>query len=204
VPNRGEAVTDAEIMARSRTDPSCFALVFDRYFATIHRYVARRAGTHVADDLAGEVFRIAFERRDTFDPQQDSARPWLYGIATNLLHGQRRAEERRLRALERAVAESLVPVAVDAFDHAGERVDAMAAAARIAWSMAQLPPVDRDTLTLFAVEGLTYFEVAGALAVRVGTVRSRIHRARCRLRELLRADGQRENDWSDAEAHGSG
>lgn len=197
-------MTDAALMTLARTDPACFALVFDRYFVTIHRYLACRVGPDLADDLAGEVFRVAFERRYAFDPQRLSARPWLYGIATNLLHGERRSEERRLRALQRAVAAACVPLGVDAFEQTGDRVDAEAAVASIGAAVGQLTGGDRDALVLFAVEGLTYAEVAAALTIPVGTVRSRISRARSRLRELLTASGQQLSDCPDAEERRDG
>lgn len=197
-------MTDAALVALARTDPGFFALVFDRYFVTIHRYLARRVGPDLADDLAGDVFRVAFERRDAFDPQRDSARPWLYGIATNLLHGERRSEERRLRALQRAAAAACVPLGVDAFDRVTERVDAEAVVASIGTAVGQLTQGDRDALVLFAVEGLTYPEVAAALTIPVGTVRSRISRARSRLRELLAGSGQQLSDCPDVEERRDG
>jgi RNA polymerase sigma factor (sigma-70 family) len=134
-----------------------------------------------------------------FDPQRESARPWLYGIATNLLHAERRSEDRRLRAFQRAAATACVPLGVDAFERASERVDAEAAVASIGPAVGQLTQGERDALILFAVEGLTYPEVAAALTIPVGTVRSRISRARSRLRELLVASGQQLSDWPDAE-----
>lgn len=197
-------MTDAALVALARTDPGCFALVFDRHFVTIHRYLARRVGPDLADDLAGDVFRVAFERRDSFDPQRESARPWLYGIATNLLHGERRTEERRLRALQRAAAAASVPLGVDAFDRACEHVDAEARVESIRAAVGQLTRRDRDALILFAVEGLTYLEVASALAIPVGTVRSRISRARSRLRELLAPSGQQLSDRPDAKESRNG
>lgn len=199
-----EVLTDAAVIALAQADPRCFTLVFDRHFVTIHRYLARRIGSDVADDLAGDVFRVAFERRDAYDPQRESARPWLYGIATNLLHGQRRTEGRRLRALQRAATSACVPTGVDAIERTVERVDAEAVSGRIASAVAQLPQGDRDALVLFAVEGLTYPEVAAALTIPVGTVRSRISRARSRLRELLDTSGQQLSDWPEAEERRDG
>jgi RNA polymerase sigma-70 factor (ECF subfamily) len=191
--------TDAELIGRSQADPRWFAMVFDRHFNTIHRYLARRVGPDRADDLTGEVFRIAFQRREAFDLKRDGARPWLYGIATNLLHAERRQEERRLRAMQRLTTAVCVPLGIDQFDQADRRVDAAAAAAAVAFAVGQLAEVDRDALVLYGVEGLTYTEVAGALAVPIGTVRSRISRARLRLRELLEVTGQQVIDWSEAE-----
>lgn len=197
-------MSDAELIVRSRADARLFALIFDRHFVTIHRYLVHRVGPDVADDLAGEVFRIAFERRDIFDAQQVHARPWLYGIATNLLHGARRSEHRRLRALQRTSAATRVQPSEDPFERAIERVDAEVMATRLASAVADLTAADRDALVLFAVEGLTYREVAAALAVPIGTVRSRISRARYQLRELLDAGGQQRSDWPEAEETCSG
>lgn len=194
-----EPVADAELIVRARSQPRWFSVIFDRHFITIHRYLSRRVGSDVADDLAGEVFRVAFERRDLFDSQYDNARPWLYGIATNLVHRERRSEQRRLRALQRLASRAAVPVGDDAFDLANERVDAVAVAQSAAYALTRLPDADRDALVLFAVEGLSYAEVADALGIPIGTVRSRISRARVRLRELLNASGQQGVVWSEAE-----
>jgi RNA polymerase sigma factor (sigma-70 family) len=194
-----EPGSDAEVMVRARAEPRWFAVVFDRHFLTIHRYLSCRVGSESADDLAGEVFRVAFERRDSFDPVGDSARPWLYGIATNLVHRERRSEGRRLRAFHRLAARPSVPAREDSFELVDERLDAEAAARTVALAVTRLPHADRDALVLFAVEGLTYSEVAAALAIPIGTVRSRISRARLRLRELLDDSGQQEVVWIKAE-----
>lgn len=194
-----ESITDADLIERARSQPQWFSVIFDRHFTVIHRYLSRRVGSTVADDLAGEVFRIAFERRESFDTYYDSARPWLYGIATHLVHRERRSEQRRLRALQRFASRAAVPAADDAFDLANERVDAVAAARSAACALTRLPDADRDALLLFAVEGLTYDEVAAALGIPIGTVRSRISRARLRLRELLNASGQQRDVWTEAE-----
>lgn len=192
-----EGMADAEVMTRAREEPRWFGVVFDRHFVTIHRYLARRVGAS-ADDLAGEVFRVAFERRASFDSSAfDSARPWLYGIATNLVHRDRRTEERRLRALQRVAARTRS--CEDWFDLVDERLDADAAMQSVARAFGRLPDADRDALVLFAVEGLSYNEVAAALDIPVGTVRSRISRARLRLRELLGASGQQEVVSPEAE-----
>ena len=83
---------DAEVIARSRTEPGAFAAVYDRHAEPLFRYLIRRVGRDTADELLGDVFRLAFERREVFDPSVNTnARPWLYGIATNLLARHRRA-----------------------------------------------------------------------------------------------------------------
>ncbi len=188
--------TDAQVMKAARVDPTVFDVIFDRHFVTIYRYLERRIGDDGADDLAGEVFRIAFERRDRFDTAWDSALPWLYGIATNLLRTRRRSEHRALNALRRATVMAQVVNVDDAYDRVTESLEAATQVDQIGPVLQQLSDGDRDALLLFAVEELSYSEVAIALSIPVGTVRSRINRARRQLRELLAANGQ-EHDIPD-------
>ena len=96
--------TDAAAIRRSLAHPAAFADVFDRHFVAVHRYVHRRAGRDIADELTGETFRVAFQARVHWSRMTPDARPWLLGIATNLLRRHRRTEERRLRALAAALA----------------------------------------------------------------------------------------------------
>ncbi len=180
---RGSAVaTDAAVIASSRQEPEQFAVLFDRHAPHIYRYLARRAGRQVADDLVAETFLTAFAKRDRYDIGHPDARPWLYGIATNLVGQQRRDEARQYRILQAAAAEPEVP------GHA-ERVAADVTAQAIRTlldaALAALPAGDRDVLLLIAWEQLTYKEVSQALAIPVGTVRSRLHRARTKVREAL-------------------
>jgi RNA polymerase sigma factor (sigma-70 family) len=159
-----------------------FAALFDRHAPYIHRYLARRLGDQTADDLVAETFLTAFRRRGSFRPDQRDARPWLYGIATRLVAQHRRDEVRRLR-LHR-----VVPAELDTSCHA-DRVaaDVTAAALRdvLTSAMADLADGDRDVLLLIVQEELTYEQVADALDIPVGTVRSRLHRARTVLRAAL-------------------
>src|SRR5262245_26117325 len=98
------APSDAEVIGRSLGEPEAFGLIYDRHAATVLRFLGRRAGARVAEGLVGELFRIAFERRKTFDASRATALPWLYGIGSNLLLKHRRAEARRLRGGGRMVA----------------------------------------------------------------------------------------------------
>jgi RNA polymerase sigma-70 factor (ECF subfamily) len=177
-----EARSDAELLTRAVTEPELFGVIFDRHFATIHRYLERRIGRDGADELAGEVFRIAFEQRGRFRPVHESALPWLYGLATNLMLKRWRGERREARAVERLGAASRNGDGPDVHD---DRIAATTARARLLAALAELPQGDRDVLVLVAWEELTYEEVAAALDIPVGTVRSRLNRARTRLRELL-------------------
>jgi RNA polymerase sigma factor (sigma-70 family) len=180
---RGSAVaTDAAVIASSWPEPERFAVLFDRHAPHIYRYLARRAGRQVADDLVAETFLAAFAKRDRYDLGHADARPWLYGIATNLVGQQRRNDARQYRITQAATAEPEVP------GHA-ERVaaDVTAQAMRplLDAALAGLPAGDRDVLLLIACEQLTYQEVSRALAIPVGTVRSRLHRARTKVRQAL-------------------
>lgn len=175
--------SDAEILARASTEPELFGILFDRHFATIHRYLERRIGRDGADELAAEVFRIAFERRARFRALHESALPWLYGLATNLTLKRWRGERRHLRALARASNEWRD--VLDDVDGADERVAAQALGGRLLDALASLHERDRDVLVLVVWEELSYEEIAAALDIPVGTVRSRLNRARRTLRELL-------------------
>jgi RNA polymerase sigma factor (sigma-70 family) len=180
--------SDAAVISASIEEPAAFAAVFERHFPAIHGYLRRRVGHNLAEDLAGQVFTIAFDRRATFVPAHDTARPWLLGIATNLVHRHLRDEERKTRAVEALFHRTMA--AADPFGDVDSRLDAIATAAGVRGALAGLPVADRDALVLFAVEGLSYEDVATALGTPIGTVRSRIHRARSRLRAIDPASGK--------------
>src|SRR5438067_2305906 len=93
---------DADAIQASIGRPSAFLAIFERHYEVIARYLRRRLDPVLADELAAEVFDVAFSRREAYDPSQPDARPWLYGIAASLLRSHVRAEERELRELARA------------------------------------------------------------------------------------------------------
>lgn len=164
-----------------------FAAVFDRHYDAVHRYLARRVGSDLADDLAAETFTSAFDVRHRYDAAHPDARPWLFGIATNLLRHHHRGEARRLRAYARLDR----PADPDGgFGGVEARLDAGLAGPAIADALTRLSAGDRDVLLLFAWADLRYEEIAVALRIPIGTVRSRLHRARRRVRELLGDSGQ--------------
>jgi len=174
--------SDGAVIAASLREPGAFGVIFDRHGSTLLRFLARRVDPAEAEDLLGEVFRIAFERRPAFDRSRDSARPWLYGIAANLVAKHYRSETRRLRALARAGA-ARVPDE-DPAERAVAAADAGVRWARVVDAIGVLPEAERQVLLLFAWEELSYEEIATALGVPVGTVRSRLSRARGRLTAL--------------------
>jgi RNA polymerase sigma factor (sigma-70 family) len=180
------AANDAAVIESSWREPERFADLFDRHAPHIHRYLARRAGRQIADDLVAETFLAAFAKRDRYDLRYPDARPWLYGIATNLVGQHHRDEVRQYRIRQAAMAEPEVP------GHAARvAADVTARAVRplLAQALAALPAGDRDVLLLIAWEQLTYQEVSRALGIPVGTVRSRLHRARSNVREVLAGTG---------------
>lgn len=165
---------DGEAMAGSVADPELFMVVFERHYAAIARYLARRLPPDVAADLASETFVRAFAARARFEPSRDDALPFLYGIAANLIRRHRRSEERMLRAYARAGAAASARETAELSDTA-----ALAAVLR------ELRPVEREVLLLYAWAGLDYEQIAQALEIPVGTVRSRLSRTRRRLRERV-------------------
>jgi RNA polymerase sigma factor (sigma-70 family) len=179
--SRAEA-DDAAVIGRSRQEPEAFAEIFRRYAPDIKRYVTRRLGTEAAEDVVAETFLTAFRQRDGYDLARPNARPWLYGIATNLMGRYVRTEVRQLRVLERTGVD---PVLASFTERSDERLSAEAYGPTLAGALAALSNGHRDALLLVVWGDLTYPEVAQALGVRVGTVRSRVSRARKRLRRDL-------------------
>jgi RNA polymerase sigma factor (sigma-70 family) len=179
---RSAAADDAAVIESSRREPERFAVLFDRHAPHIHRYLARRAGREVADDLVAETFLTAFAKRDRYDLSYTDARPWLYGIATNLVGQHRRDEARQYRIRQVATAE---PEMAGHAERVAADVTAQAMRPVLSAALAGLPDGDRDVLLLIAWEQLTYPEVSRALAIPVGTVRSRLHRARTKVRQAL-------------------
>ncbi|SCG57514.1 RNA polymerase sigma-70 factor, ECF subfamily [Micromonospora echinaurantiaca] len=174
-------VADDVLIRESIREPERFAPLFDRHAAAVHRYLARRIG-EPADDLLSETFLVAFRRRASYRPMQLDVRPWLFGIATKVLQRHVRKEERRYRALARA---RLLEASSRTDDPPDDRLDAQALRAELAAALAALKPADRDVLLLLAWAQLSYAEIAAALDIPIGTVRSRINRARRLTRAAL-------------------
>jgi RNA polymerase sigma-70 factor, ECF subfamily len=173
---------DAALIERSWWEPEAFAHLYDRHAVLIHRYAGRRLGDQMADDVVAETFLAAFRRRKRYDLRRRDARPWLYGIAANVIGKYRRAEVRMLRAFARTGAD---PVTHGHSDRIDSRVSAAAVQRDLAAALAGLPAGDRDVLLLIAWADLSYEETAAALRIPVGTVRSRMNRARRKVREAL-------------------
>jgi RNA polymerase sigma-70 factor (ECF subfamily) len=180
-------VADAALIERSWREPDRFAEIFDRYYGEVHGYAARRlGGGGLADDIAAETFLIAFDRRRSYDVTRPDARPWLYGIASNLISRHRRAEVRQYRALARVGGADSPEGPTDGLaERVSVRLDAEALRGRLAAALAEIADADRDVLLLVAWAQLSCEEAAQALGIPAGTARSRLHRARKKTRAAL-------------------
>lgn len=182
------SVDDARLIEGSLVDPAAFAGLYDRHAPALGAYLIRRVGSADGETLLGELFRIAFESRDRYQLDRADARPWLYGIAANLVMKHFRTEGRHRRAMERlAIRRDTSPP----FDE--QVVGDMAAVEmwpRVAAAINELPERDREVILLYAWEKLSYAEIGEALDIPTGTVRSRINRVRAALRELVVDDGK--------------
>lgn len=186
--------TDGQALGDSVADPESFRVIFSRYHAPMFGYVARRVGAVAAADVTSEVFLRAFRLRERFDPSRTSCRAWLYAIATNVI-GDHLRRERRRRRHPFAVAGSTAG-GTDAFEDADDRIDATMLAPHLQEALGFLRAADREVLLLYALSGLSYQDIAEALRIPIGTVRSRLSRARRQVRARVPEvdgpqDGQR-------------
>lgn len=185
------ACTDAAIIGRSVADSQSFSLIVERHATSVFRYLASRVDRTISEDLLADVFEVAFETRRRYDPRYENALPWLLGIANNQVRHHRRSQMRhasmvrRVTQLQRRGNET--SGAIDVVATSAELHDEMECVRR---GLAALNDRHRQVLVLSAGLGLSYEDIAQALDIRIGTVRSRLSRARQRLRELLEADGQ--------------
>ena len=186
-----EGCTDAAVISRSINDPESFTLIIERHATSIFRYLVSRVDRSTSEDLLADVFAAAFQARNRYDTRYENALPWLLGIATNVIRHHRRSEVRhasmvrRVTQLHRRTNET--SEAIDAVATTAELDDEMQCVRR---ALAGLNDRHRQVLVLSAGLGLSYEDIAQTLGIRIGTVRSRLSRARRRLRELLEADGQ--------------
>ncbi|GAA4601178.1 RNA polymerase sigma-70 factor (ECF subfamily) [Actinoplanes octamycinicus] len=184
---RTDCDTDARLIEEASQAPERFTALFDRHHQAIYAYVARRLGPDLAEDVASETFLIAFDRRQTFDAEHGEVRPWLFGIASNLVARHVRAETRRYKALARAGGQDR-GTEYGLIDGVAGRLDAAAVRGRLAEALRRLPEPVRAVLLLVAWAGLNQQEAAAALGIPAGTARSRLHRARQAMREALGAE----------------
>jgi len=181
-PDRAGPLPDCEVIALSLDEPEQFAVLYERHSAVLYRYAYRRLGEESAEDVVASAFLAAFQARHRYDRARPEARPWLFGILTKEIARRRRGEAARYRALARSAVDGPV-------DGLAEQVvadvGAQAARGELAAALARLSAGDRNTLLIIAWGGLSYEEAALALEIPVGTVRSRLNRARRKMRDAL-------------------
>lgn len=164
-------------------ESSAFAELFDAYARAVYNHAFRlTADWSTAEDVMAATFLEAWRLRDRVDPEGGSLRPWLLGIATNTARNQSRSN-RRYRQAAQAAAAAELSVPDHAEDVAG-RVDDRRRLATALTALAALRPPEREVLALCLGEGLDYEAAAEALGIPVGTVASRLSRARKKLRTL--------------------
>lgn len=179
---RRASPSDAELLRTAASEPAAFETVFLRHVAAIQRYIGGRVAADTVEDLVSETFTVAYDRRGCYRHEYPDARPWLFGIATNIMRRHHRTERTRFHAYRR------IPLgqAEDGPEStAAALVDARSARTVLLAALTQVQRGDRDALLLMAWAELSYEEISRALEIPLGTVRSRINRARRCLRELL-------------------
>jgi RNA polymerase sigma-70 factor (ECF subfamily) len=190
-------MNDGELIQRSLDEPAMFETIFERHYHAVVTYASRRVGANAGEDVASQTFVLAFDRRARFDAVFRSARPWLFGIATNLVRHHVRDERTHLAALIRIPIDAPAGPVDDP-----ARLDAERLRPAIAEALLALSDPDRETFLLVALGELSYEETATALGIPIGTVRSRVNRARTQLRERLPREAATEgvsNDPGDAD-----
>ena len=193
------APSDAAVIERSVAVPECFAEIFDRHAEGIYRYAARRLSQQAAADVMSEVFLAAFRNRRRYDTGRGDARPWLYGIAINVISQYQRAQRRYAQMLATV---RHVPATDGAADEVLDRVTAAQLRPRIMQVLAGLSDRDRELVLLVAWAELSYEQAAQALGVPLGTVRSRLHRIRVKLRRAAGLTLRRPRRTREDRRHG--
>lgn len=172
--------SDSEAIVASLIDASAFGVIFERHYDAVHGYLQRRFDGPYADELAAQTFLVAFDGRSRFDRSRPDSRPWLFGIAANLARNHRRRE-----IVELQNSAAMVPESRAATDDVEARVDAERMRSLLAEALANLPTEESDVLLLLVWAELDQPEIAEALSIPLGTVKSRLSRARRRLRGAL-------------------
>jgi RNA polymerase sigma-70 factor (ECF subfamily) len=166
-------------------EPRDLAGLYDTYAAMLYRYSVRRLGPAAAEEVVAETFLSAVAGWASFDPSRGEPRPWLFGILSHKIARHRRDEAAYLKALARVPGEAMAADQVDLADRVADAVSAGTNRAALLSALAELKPGDRDALLLLAWADMSYPEIAAALGIPSGTVRSRVHRARRLMRGRL-------------------
>lgn len=175
-------------MGQELDGATAFGAVYEENVDAIYGFLARRVGRQLAEELTAQTFTEAFDQRDRFDPGRGTHAAWLFGIAVNLLRRHYRSEERTLRAMAALAGRTQrEPLSLDE-DALTSRVLADEAWPRLARALSEMSAGERDVLLLHAWADLPYSSIAAVLDIPIGTVRSRLSRARARVSRVLEAD----------------
>jgi RNA polymerase sigma factor (sigma-70 family) len=182
----GPASTDTELLARAeRGEADAFGALFERHGPAVLQFCFRRtADAALAEDLTSIVFLEAWRKRGRLEFFQESARPWLFGVALNVVRSQYRAQRRHSDALARLPAPA--PAEPES-DRAIARIDAEREMRTVLDTVSKLNRREREVLELCVWAELSPEEAASSLGISVGAVRSRLSRARRRLAVLAPA-----------------
>lgn len=176
--------SDAEVIEGSLRDPEAFSVVYERHRDAVYNFLRWRVGAQLAEEWLAETFAQAFRARQRYQPRHATCRAWLLGIATHLVSNFERSERRGSRARAREAAELVPDTLADMGVLDGATIDPELLAA-----VRALASEDREVLLLHAWGELSPHEIAKALGLRAGTVRSRLHRARTQVRHRLTLEG---------------
>jgi RNA polymerase sigma-70 factor (ECF subfamily) len=171
------AWSDADVITASLDDPDLFRLIVSRHGGAVLGYAARRVGRQDGRDVASEVFLRSFRLRNRYQDLRETCLPWLYRIARNVVGEWLKKTNRRGR-----ITLVFHPPAAGFEDDVLDRVVAASVTGELKRALELLADRDRETLLLFALEGLTYGEIAASLGIPPGTVGSRLARARYEIR----------------------
>lgn len=165
-------------------DHEAFGELFDTYARSVYNHAYRLTGDWAqAEDVVSLTFLDAWRLRERADKEGGSLRPWLLGIATNVTRNTRRAARRHAAAVARLPRDEAEP---DFADEIAGRLDDAAQLAVVRTALRKLRRPEREVLALCVWSGLDYAAAAEALGVPVGTVRSRLSRARTKLAKHLK------------------
>lgn len=185
-----ELQSDAWLIRESFSDSTYFEVLFERHYEAVHRFIGRQVGPDRTDDLAQDTFVEAWDHRDRYDQDRPNARPWLFGIAHNLVLAEYRRAGRQTVAY--ALVAASTEITVDVSSDVDDRLAAMSIRTLVRDAIFALPDTERASLILVAVGALSYADAAKELGVPVGTVKTRTMRAKRRIRQTLDALGVKE------------
>ncbi|WP_405535833.1 RNA polymerase sigma factor [Streptomyces sp. NBC_00075] len=171
---------DTNLRKRIRAgEHDAFGELFDAYARSVYNHAFRLTGDwSAAEDVVSLTFLDAWRLRDRVDEEGGSLRPWLLGVATNVTRNTRRAARRHAAAVARLPRDE---VERDFADEVAGRLDDTEQLSLVRAALALLRRPEREVLALCVWSGLDYPAAAEALGVPVGTVRSRLSRARTKL-----------------------